>query len=108
MVPRRSTEDTPNPDHTQGEVPTIGKRNRFTFPRPPAAHGYRGRGASAGQHRSASRVEARCRRVARHRDRGKRAGRPRSQDGSPGDDPGVQARLTTHQARGECGMIVLP
>ena len=64
MVPRRSTEDTPNPDHTQGEVPTIGKRNRFTFPRPPATHGYRLRGASAGRHRSASRVEPRRLRAA--------------------------------------------
>lgn len=109
MVPRRSTEATPNPDHTQGEI------------HPPSASGVGSR-SRARQRRTDTdggapvRVNIAAlpgwkRDAAVWLDTVTVANVPgvRGLGMCPlGGDPGGQARLTTHQARGECGMIVLP
>ena len=108
MVPRRSTEDTPNPDHMQGEVHTqsaSGTGSRFR------ARQRRTDTEGAAPVRVNIPVLPGWKRDAVWLDTVIVAEVPgvRGLGMCPlGGDPGVQARLTTHQARGECGMIVLP
>ena len=109
MVPRRSTEDTPNPDHMQGEVhPQSASR---TGSRSRARQRHTDTDGAAPVRVNIAALPGWKRNAAVWLDTVIVAEVPgvRGLGMCPlGGDPGVQARLTTHQARGECGMIVLP
>jgi hypothetical protein len=109
MVPRRSTDDTPNPDHMQGEVDPQSASG--TGSRSHARQRHTDTDGAAPVRVNIAALPGWKRDAASWLDTVIVANVPgvRGLGMCPlGGDPGVQARLTTHQARGECGMIVLP
>ena len=109
MVPRRSTEDTPNPDHMQGEADPQSASG--TFSRSRARHRRTDTDGAAPVRVNIAALPGWKRDAAVWLDTVILANVPgvRGLGMCPrGGDPGGQARLTRHQARGECGMIVLP